>query len=75
MQGNLLVTNSSSATPVTDESGTTGGFSLGVSWNSKFRDAANYYAALKLKSYKTELSTLSIQKDISILSFGFVFPL
>ena len=74
MNGELAV-NATDGSVNTKDTGTTGGFSLGASWNSKYRDAANYYVALKLKSYKSELTSLTIQKDISILSFGVVFPL
>jgi len=74
MNGELAV-NSTDGSVNTKDTGTTGGFSLGASWNSKYGESANYYVALKLKSYKSELTSLTIQKDISILSFGVVFPL
>ncbi len=74
MGSSLLVHDSTGATP-TDERGTTGGFSFGISWNSKIHDTGSYYLSLKSKDYNSQLETQSVRKDISILSFGFVFPM
>lgn len=74
MGSTLLVKDNAGTIPI-DDTGTTSGFSFGVSWNSQIHDKGNYFISLRLKDYRSELNTLSVRKDISVLSFGFVFPM
>jgi hypothetical protein len=74
MGSSLLVKDNAGTVPI-DDTGTTSGFSLGVSWNSRIHDKGSYFVSLRLKDYRSELNTLSVRKDISVLSFGFVFPM
>lgn len=75
MDGALIVQNSDPGGVSTNESGTTSGFSLGLSWSDTLKNKATYYVAYKFKSYKTELTTISINKNFNIISMGFVFPI
>lgn len=59
---------------VTD-SGSTTGYSLGLTWSDTFRGKANYFLSYKYKNYNTVLTGLSITKGFNVFSLGFVFPI
>jgi len=75
MDGSQRIQPSSPGAVSSLETGTTDGLSYGLTWVSSLGDKATYYLSWKRRNYTTELVTISIEKDFSILSAGFVFPL
>ena len=75
MIGELVIEDTDPAGSSSVEEGKTSGFSLGLTWSDTYKDKVTYYAAYKKKSYKTDLTTTSIDKGFNIFTFGFVFPI
>lgn len=75
MNGSLIVQDSDPGGVSTSESGKTTGYSLGVTWSDTIKEDLTYYISYKIKNYKTDLVTNSIDKNFNIISFGAVFPI
>ncbi len=57
------------------ESGSTTGFSFGLTWSDTFRGKANYFVAYKMKNYSATLTIQNITNNFNIFSLVFVFPI
>jgi len=75
MDGLLIVQDSNPGGVSNTESGKTNGFSFGLTWSDTYKGKVTYYVAYKVKNYKTELVTQSVNKTFNIVSFGFIFPI
>lgn len=75
MDGSMVIQDSDPGGVSTTESGTTSGFSLGITWSDTYKDKLSYYLTYKRKNYETDLVTISIDKSFDILTFGVVFPI
>lgn len=75
MDGSLIIQDSDPSGVSTTETGKTTGYSIGFTWSDTIKNKFNYYISYKLKSYKTDLVTNSIDKNFNIVTFGAVFPI
>ncbi len=75
MDGLYVVQDSDPGGVSTHEEGKTSGFSIGVSWSGTIDNKFNYYVTYKQKSYRTDLVTISIDKNFNIVTAGISLPL
>jgi hypothetical protein len=75
MDGEFIIQDSDPGGYSTNQSGTTDGFSFGATWSDTYKNKVTYYVAYKVKNYKTDLVTQSVDKTFNIVSFGFIFPI